>query len=136
LTGPDRSAGWGRSIVTALVIGLGLVLVLIQFSFGLSGPLAVLVIVVSMAVWVLPSVLIARYAEHKGHSYVLFLLIGLFVSFFVSAVLTFMVEDRSARPQAPPDRLDRLKNLSELRDSGALSDDEFESEKARIIAWD
>lgn len=35
---------------------------------------------------------------------------------------------------APADRLEQLKQLGELRSSGVLSDEEFEAEKARVIA--
>ena len=34
----------------------------------------------------------------------------------------------------PPDRLEQLKELGELRQAGVLSDAEFEAEKARILA--
>lgn len=34
---------------------------------------------------------------------------------------------------APPDRLDRLAKLGELRDAGILTPDEFQAEKARIL---
>ena len=36
--------------------------------------------------------------------------------------------------QQPPSRLDELKKLGELRDSGVLTDDEFEAEKARLLS--
>ena len=35
---------------------------------------------------------------------------------------------------ATPDQLDQLKKLAELRDMGALTDDEFETQKAKILA--
>ena len=35
---------------------------------------------------------------------------------------------------ATPDPLDQLKKLAELRDMGALTDDEFETQKAKILA--
>jgi Short C-terminal domain len=34
---------------------------------------------------------------------------------------------------APDDHLDQLKKLTELRDVGTLSQEEFEAEKARIL---
>ncbi|MDH3681684.1 MAG: SHOCT domain-containing protein [Acidimicrobiia bacterium] len=39
----------------------------------------------------------------------------------------------SAPPAPPPDRLDELKKLAELKEMGALSDEEFAVEKARIL---
>jgi hypothetical protein len=45
------------------------------------------------------------------------------------------VGDPMAAAAAPaPDPLDRLKKLDELRASGALTDDEFESKKAALLA--
>jgi membrane protease subunit (stomatin/prohibitin family) len=37
-------------------------------------------------------------------------------------------------PAAPVDRIAKLKELGELKDSGVLTDAEFESEKARVLA--
>ena len=99
------------------------------------GPLELVIIIV---VWLAPAVLIAKYAESKGQSFVLFLLLGLFVSWIVSAIVALLVTDRSG-PQpvvvtgAPVDHLDQLKKLTELRAAGTLTDEEFEAEKARIM---
>jgi hypothetical protein len=41
---------------------------------------------------------------------------------------------QTAAPAAPPSKLDQLKQLGELRDSGVLSPEEFEVEKAKIMA--
>ena len=51
-------------------------------------------------------------------------------------------EPQYAQPAAPPpaaasdpdDMIDRLKKLGELRDSGVLTEAEFEAQKARILA--
>jgi hypothetical protein len=41
---------------------------------------------------------------------------------------------RSAPSSRPPDdRISQLRQLAELRDSGVLTDEEFHSEKARIL---
>ena len=39
-----------------------------------------------------------------------------------------------AAPAPAPDRLTQLKELGELKEAGVLSDAEFETEKARILA--
>jgi hypothetical protein len=39
-----------------------------------------------------------------------------------------------AQQQQPDALLDKLKQLGELRDSGVLSDDEFQAQKARLLA--
>ena len=41
---------------------------------------------------------------------------------------------QTAAPAAAPSKLDQLKQLGELRDSGVLSPEEFEVEKAKIMA--
>jgi hypothetical protein len=104
-------------------------------SGGSIGPLEVVIIAL---VWIVPAVLIAKYAERKGHSFVGFLLIGLLVSWIISGIAAVVVEDRRTPRQvvmAPTvsDPLDQLTKLTELREAGTLTDDEFEKEKARII---
>jgi hypothetical protein len=39
-----------------------------------------------------------------------------------------------AAPMADSDRLDKLKELGQMRDQGLLTDQEFASEKARLLA--
>jgi hypothetical protein len=46
------------------------------------------------ALWVLPSYVVAKYAEAKGHSFGLFLFVGLCVSWFLAAFAALVVEDR------------------------------------------
>jgi hypothetical protein len=104
-------------------------------SGGGIGPLEVVIIIL---VWIVPAVLIARYADRKGHSFVGFLLIGLLTSWVISGIAALVVEDRRAPRQvvmAPSaaDPLDQLTKLTELRDSGALTQEEFDTEKARIM---
>jgi hypothetical protein len=40
----------------------------------------------------------------------------------------------AAAPQAAPDRFEQLKKLAELKDQGILTDEEFQSEKAKLLA--
>ena len=37
-------------------------------------------------------------------------------------------------PAAAPDPIDRLKELGELRDKGVLTEEEFEAQKAKVLA--
>jgi putative oligomerization/nucleic acid binding protein len=104
-------------------------------SGSVLGPLEVVIVILA---WIAPAVLVAKYAESKGQSFAAFLLIGLLVSWVVSAVAALVVTDRRV-PQpvvvtgAPADPLDQLKTLTELREAGTLTDQEFETEKARIM---
>jgi Short C-terminal domain len=97
---------------------------------GSGGGLGALEVVIIILVWIAPSVLIARYAQRKGHSFVGFLLLGLLISWVVSGIAALLVSDRRV---PPTDRLHRLEKLTELRDAGTLTDQEFEAEKARIM---
>ena len=42
-------------------------------------------------------------------------------------------EQKSPQPSGPEDPLERLKKLGELRDSGVLTEEEFEAEKNKIL---
>jgi hypothetical protein len=44
------------------------------------------------------------------------------------------VPEPAAAVQTPPSRTDRLESLVDLRDRGLLTDDEFETEKNRLLA--
>jgi hypothetical protein len=81
---------------------------------------------------------VARYAGRKGHSFRAFLALGLIVSWVIAWIVALLVTDKrepiqaTAAPAAD-DHLDRLKKLTELRDAGALTREEFETEKAKIL---
>ena len=76
---------------------------------------------------------IARYAEGKGQSFIGFLLLGVLVSPIISLIVALVIDDR-APSRAGSDHLDQLQKLTELREAGTLSPEEFEAEKARILA--
>jgi hypothetical protein len=100
------------------------------------GPLELAII---LLVWVLPAYLVARYAQRKGHSFGAFLLLGLLVSWAISFIIAVVLQDKRDAAQehaaAPaPNRVEDLTRLAQLRDSGALSDDEFQAEKTRLLA--
>jgi len=98
------------------------------------GPLEIFIIV---AIWIVPSYLVARYAKSKGHSFAGFLILGLVVGWWISLIVALVVADRTeatGRGESPPrDRLDELQKLTTLKDAGTLSSHEFEVEKARIL---
>jgi putative oligomerization/nucleic acid binding protein len=43
-------------------------------------------------------------------------------------------QPEAARPSAAADPIDRLKELGELRDKGVLTEEEFEAQKAKVLA--
>jgi hypothetical protein len=43
-------------------------------------------------------------------------------------------QPQAAPPPADPDPIDRLKELGELRDSGVLTEEEFQAQKAKVLA--
>lgn len=104
---------------------------------GLSGLAVFLIVFAIVTVWLGASFFVAKYAERKGQSFLGFALLGILVSPLISLIAAIIVGDRS--PVAPPaqpagSHLDELKKLSELRDTGTLSAEEFKAEKARIMS--
>ncbi len=92
--------------------------------------------------WIALSVLVATWAKRQGHSFIAYLLIGLLASPAISLIVLLVVSaitgaDVEPRPEASASstgsHLDELKTLSELRNSGTLSTEEFETEKAPIM---
>lgn len=83
----------------------------------------------------------ADIAGKKGYSFRLFWLFGFFL-FIPALIVALCIEDKNAPPPQPyryyrqPDVFsgaDELKKYSELHDSGAITDEEFEKVKADIL---
>jgi hypothetical protein len=100
-----------------------------------TAPVLLLLLV---TLWVLPAVLVAINAQDKGHSFGLFLLLGLVASWVLALVVLLLVQDKrdttaSPAPASAHQDLDRIGKLAELHKAGALTDDEYEAEKARTL---
>jgi hypothetical protein len=95
------------------------------------GPLEIFIILVF---WILPSYLVARYAERKGHSFAGYLILGLVIGWLISLIVALIAPDRTESHPVSVDRLGELQKLTELKNAGTLSSDEFEVEKARILS--
>jgi hypothetical protein len=46
----------------------------------------------------------------------------------------YIEQPQAAPPPAAADPIDRLKELGELRDKGVLTEEEFEAQKAKVLA--
>jgi TPP-dependent pyruvate/acetoin dehydrogenase alpha subunit len=46
----------------------------------------------------------------------------------------YVEQPQEAAPAAAPDPIERLKELGELRDKGVLTEEEFEAQKAKVLA--
>jgi hypothetical protein len=46
----------------------------------------------------------------------------------------YVEQPQAAPPAAAPDPIERLKELGELRDKGVLTEEEFEAQKAKVLA--
>jgi predicted flap endonuclease-1-like 5' DNA nuclease len=46
----------------------------------------------------------------------------------------YVEQPQPAPPPAAPDPIERLKELGELRDKGVLTEEEFEAQKAKVLA--
>jgi hypothetical protein len=58
--------------------------------------------ILAILIWILPALLVAKYAQNKGKSFALYFLIGFFLS-FVIALLVLLVDlsgDAKNEPQA------------------------------------
>jgi hypothetical protein len=91
-----------------------------------SNVLGIVIFILLLAIYFVPAIVVARYAANKGHSFALFLILGLLVSWLIALIVALIVEDRTkprrvVMEQGPDDHLDRLKKLTELRDAGTLS---------------
>ena len=111
-------------------------------SGGIS-PVTILLLLVLL--YLLPVSLVAMFAQRKGHSFGLFFLVGLLLSWIGSLIIALIVEDKRIERQvivnAPATELaastgqaDELQKLSDLHESGALSAEEFERAKGRLLA--
>jgi hypothetical protein len=95
------------------------------------GPAELIVIGLLCLVWILPSYFVARYAEQqKGQNFTLFFLVGLITSFLITLLVAMVLPAKNAKSS---DSLDRLERLAELRNSGALTEEEFAAQKAAIL---
>lgn len=99
-----------------------------------------------LALYGLIAHLIGRYAERKGQSYGFFLFLAIFTTPLIATAIAVASEDRVTQQQIKerviaqnesspgPTRVEQLRGLADLRDSGALTDAEFDAEKSRILA--
>ena len=55
------------------------------------GPMEVLALLVLVLIWLVPAYLVARFAEGRGQSFGLFLVVGRATSFVVSLVLALIM---------------------------------------------
>ena len=86
-----------------------------------------------VGVYIFAAWLFADYAESRGYSFPLFFLLGLIISPLVSGLLALVVPDRSAQLDAVESDLAQLRELADLHERGALTDEEFAAQKARVL---
>lgn len=109
------------------------------------GPFELFFLFFALAFWIVPSYLVAKYAERKGQNFLLFLLLGLATSFVVSWIIALLVSQNqgagqtggltfTTASQQPRSTVDELERLGQLHRSGVLTDGEFEAQKARVLA--
>jgi ABC-type transport system involved in cytochrome bd biosynthesis fused ATPase/permease subunit len=93
-------------------------------------PITIVLLVVA-AIWIVLSFLVAKFAERKGQNFLGFLLLGLVVSPVIALIAALVIGEKTTSGR---DELERLRTLQELRDGGTLTAEEFETEKAKIMA--
>jgi MFS-type transporter involved in bile tolerance (Atg22 family) len=92
------------------------------------GAVFALVVVVALVAAFIP----ATVAERKGQSGPLFFVFGLFAWPFAMAV-AFLMEDKNAGRASPDDRAEKIQHWMLLRDQGAITEEQFQTEKTRIL---
>jgi uncharacterized membrane protein len=101
-------------------------------------PVVVAVATLVVGLWCFFAYLVAAFAEKGGHSYGGFFLLSLLTSPLIAWMVALFVEDRrtprSVTVEGGSDRVDRLAKLAELRQAGALTEEEFAAEKARVLS--
>lgn len=65
---------------------------------GLNDPVHVILLVVLVAFWVVPAVLVARLAQRKGRSFALFMLGGLLIGWLFDVIAAVLLV--AARPSS------------------------------------
>ncbi|MEA2273477.1 MAG: hypothetical protein QOI98_2185 [Solirubrobacteraceae bacterium] len=94
------------------------------------GSLFVLFVMVGFVSALIPAVI----ADRKGHNGLAYFLFGLFAwPFAVGVSLLLQDKNASGNQLAPKDRMEQIERLARLRDSGALTSEEFEAEKNRVM---
>ncbi|MBO9534712.1 MAG: SHOCT domain-containing protein [Solirubrobacteraceae bacterium] len=104
------------------------------------GPAELIVVLALVALWFVPAHLVARYAEReKGQNYLLFLVIGLFLSFIVELVLALLISPNQqalafgVSAGGSESRASELERLAKLHADGDLSADEYARAKSHVL---
>jgi hypothetical protein len=63
----------------------------------MSNPIHVVLLIALVAFWVVPAVLVARLAEHKGRSFVVYLVASLIIGWLIPLIAALIVPDRRDR---------------------------------------
>ena len=71
-------------------------------------------------------------AERKGYSGPLFFIFGLFAWPF-AMVTAFLVQDKNTDRSSPGDRAEEIERWMLLHDQGAITEEQFQEEKTRIL---
>lgn len=99
--------------------------------------LGVTEVLVILLVFVVPTVLVARYAQRKGYSALVFALIGIIASPILAGLIAYVLPDKRLAPGTPGGPFNstgvELERLARLHDDGKLTDDEYAAAKARAL---
>jgi hypothetical protein len=71
-----------------------------------SGSILLQSVLFGLLVWLLPAVLVANYAQRKGQSFGIYLLIGLFLSWIIALVVLLIVDAIGSSSEAKPSPAD------------------------------
>lgn len=92
-----------------------------------------------LVMWVVLSAIVGLAASAKGRSGVGFFLLSLLITPLIGLLVALVVPRVDATPvrvinQPGADPTSQIASLASLRDSGAISDDEYQVKKAELLA--
>ncbi|OGN89168.1 MAG: hypothetical protein A2158_00265 [Chloroflexi bacterium RBG_13_46_14] len=99
------------------------------------GPWEIILIwaIVGLIAWFIPIFLCVWLAKKKGKDTIVWAIIALFLGIIAFLILAILpAEDKKGR--ANTDTVATLKGLEELRASGALTEEEFQAQKKKLLS--
>jgi hypothetical protein len=97
------------------------------------GPWELIIILAVLIVWFVPILLCIWLAKKKGKDAIVWAILGLFFGLIALLILAILpAEDQKG--QTTPDIIATLKGLEELRASGALTEEEFQAHKKKLLS--
>src|SRR5688572_7454394 len=93
--------------------------------------LSIWVLIVPLSLWIALSVIAANIAQKKGRPWHLFFLLSLLAP-FIGLIIAIVLSPENKEAEVHT-KLENLAQLAKLKDSGAITEDEYTAEKKKIL---